>query len=116
MALPTEDTRRLAETIIEQWIKNEAFFSDLDVVYLLEFEKKAACVPSGQEDAEQPRGGSIEHVRDGYFEKRIGRIAGGPPPRGKPKLSSKDATIDPIAGIESTAAVHRAIVIAEKQR
>lgn len=50
--------------------------------------------------------------RDGYFERPIGRIGGGPPPRGKPKPSPEPSPLSDAEMIKrkkEIEAVHRAM-------
>jgi hypothetical protein len=129
MALPhNELTKKAVEELIEQWLnkQSEGLFTDQFLQELRTFYDAhpwMTCIPiipPGQEDGaedganvqnEQPKPSGGGAIDEGYFEKRIGRIQGGPPPRGKPKLVDLPIKSDEeiIKRKEETEAIHRAI-------
>jgi hypothetical protein len=136
MALPyNELTRRMAEEYIRQWLDKESsgMFPDrlLQELWLVHVvHPRVACIPiipPGQEDGaldgadaqnEQPKSSGGDAIDEGYFEKRIKRVdSGGPPPRGKRKISPTAADWpiksdeEIIKRKEETEAVHRAISV-----
>lgn len=73
--------RKDAEDCLEPWLE------EIRAMYALPLSPNF-CIPTIMDDSAgegpgRPKGD--EYQRDGYFEKPIGRIGGGPPPRGKPK-------------------------------
>lgn len=85
-----------------------------------EYKIVTGCIPTvtvedEEKDVSAPR---TYGTTDGYFEKRIGRISGGPPPRGKPKPPPQ-ANPSPEAVSKATEALkslHRAVAISNRRK